>query len=94
MKESEESKADRIVKKLTHGEDKLKQLDNPTKEHKKKFMRFDVVKNKLFKPHGLVDPAYNCPDCFGEGLKGGFDQYNQCSKCQGTGKIRFSLIIN
>ena len=38
MKESEESKADRIVKKLTHGEDKLKQLDNPTKEHKKKFM--------------------------------------------------------
>lgn len=28
--------------------------------------------------------AFNCPDCQGEGLK---DQYNQCDRCKGTGKI-------
>lgn len=28
--------------------------------------------------------AFNCPDCNGEGLK---DQYTQCDRCKGTGRI-------
>lgn len=30
------------------------------------------------------DPAFNCPECNGEGL---FSQFQVCPRCLGTGKV-------
>lgn len=38
---------------------------------------------EVIKPHGEVDPDYNCPACIGDGIIGN----TICVRCFGTGKV-------